>query len=146
VDSGRTGAMNGLRSPMLRREQTQHYAPGDFLSCEYTIDMPAAARLNAFEASVVWITSGKGDEDIGVHFFERHLTKSVSDDFLNQPHRLSTVLPMSPSSYSGRIVKILWFVRVRLFLEDGTQITEDCPFRLGWAGLCESTEAADCDA
>ena len=119
------------------------FAPGDFLICKYAIDVPAALKVHSFEASVIWLTTGKGDTDIGVHFFERRLTRSLPDGFLNQVQRLSTVLPLTPMSYSGQIVQISWSVRIRLFLDDNSQFTQDAPFRLGDAGLCEPDESAD---
>jgi len=121
------------------------FAPGDFLICEYTIDVPAAMKVHSFEASVVWFTTGKGDTDIGVHFFERRLTRSLPDGFLKQVQRLSTVLPLTPLSYSGRIVQVSWSVRIRLFLDDNSQFTEDAPFRLGAAALCDVSDDAGGD-
>lgn len=100
-------------------------------------------KVHSFEASVVWFTTGKGDTDIGVHFFERRLTRSLPDGFLKQVQRLSTVLPLTPLSYSGRIVQISWSVRIRLFLDDNSQITEDAPFRLGTAALCDMSDDAN---
>ena len=113
------------------------FSPGGFLICEYTIDVPAALKVHSFEASVVWLTTGKGDTDIGVHFFERRLNRSLPDGYLKQVQRLSTVLPLTPLSYAGRIVQIGWSVRIRLFLDDNSQFTQDAPFQLGNAALCD---------
>lgn len=103
--------------------------------------MPAALKVHSFEASVVWFTTGKGDTDIGVHFFERRLTRSLPDGFLKQSQRLSTVLPKTPLSYAGRIVQTSWSVRIRVFLDDNSQVTKDEPFRLGDAALCTVSES-----
>ncbi len=86
----------------------------------------------AVETSVLWMTEGKGDTDIGVHFFERREKKMVQPELLRQTHKLSTVLPATPLSYHGHIVKILWLVRVKMFMADGSQKTEDQPFQLGY--------------
>ena len=102
--------------------------------------MPAALRVHSFEASVVWFTTGKGDTDIGVHFFERRLTRSLPDGYLKQIQRLSTVLPLTPLSYAGRIVQISWSVRIRLFLDDNSQFTQDAPFRLGKSAPCDTSD------
>ena len=135
------------KTPSVRVHGESHpgFAPGDFLICEYTIDVPAALKVHSFEASVVWFTTGKGDTDIGVHFFERRLIRSLPDGFLKQVQRLSTVLPMTPLSYSGRIVQISWSVRIRLFLDDNSQMTQDAPFRLGNAARCEAGEDKQCE-
>ena len=48
------------------------YQPGQRMRCSYQIDAIAAEAIPAVEASVLWITSGKGDEDMGIHEFHRH--------------------------------------------------------------------------
>jgi hypothetical protein len=129
------------------------------LSCEYRIDLPNAGlpaktglstnagvgndsveagqvqsdlrQVASIETSVLWQTEGKGDEDIGVHFFERREKKLAQPEILRQLHRLHTVLPRSPLSYDGTILKLNWLVRVRIFLDDGASFTEDLPFKLG---------------
>jgi hypothetical protein len=136
-------ARDSRRKIGVHGEAIPGFSPGDFLICEYTIDVPAALKVHSFEASVVWFTSGKGDTDIGVHFFERRLTRSLPDGFLKQVQRLSTVLPKTPLSYTGRIVQVSWCVRIRLFMDDNTQMTEDAPFRLGNASVCETLDGGD---
>lgn len=108
-----------------------HFLPGDFLSGEYRIDLPHDATVNAIEASIIWMTHGKGETDIGVHFFQRRQKETLPRSVLSQPQRFSTVLPASPLTYEGRILNVCWLVRVRVFLTDGQQITEDHPFQLG---------------
>lgn len=107
------------------------FSPGDFLICEYFVRETKPNNINAIETSVIWLTEGKGEEDIGVHFFERRLQRSLSSETFNHPQRVSTVLPASPLSYEGTILKIRWCVRVRLYLMDGQQFTEDKYFCLG---------------
>jgi hypothetical protein len=41
------------------------------------------------------------------------------------------VLPASPLSYDGRIVKICWCVRLRLFPRQGPEVIDEAAFRLG---------------
>lgn len=114
------------------------YQPGEMLSCEYRVDLPTAAgeegesarRVQAIETSVLWETTGKGDEDLGVHFFERRERQMAQPEVIRQWHRLNTVLPLAPLSYDGKILKIRWLVRVRLFLADGTSCTQDEVFRV----------------
>ena len=112
------------------------YSPSEVLTCEYRIelrdrDIPESETIVAVETSVLWMTEGKGDTDIGVHFFERREKKMVQPELLRQTHKLSTVLPATPLSYNGFIVKIVWIVRVRMFMADGSQKTHDQPFQLG---------------
>ena len=87
--------------------------------------------LQAVEASVLWYTEGKGDEDMGVHYFERRVPADVDDGDLRQWRRFRTPLPNSPLSYHGEIFSILWCVRVRAFLKRGKQSFYELPFRLG---------------
>ena len=62
--------------PLLSIQLFDHlpaYQPGDWLKCDYQIDAVDRGEVQAVEASVLWYTEGKGDEDMGVHFFERRL-------------------------------------------------------------------------
>jgi len=135
--SGRSDRQADSRAP-LEPEISIHFkgnkcsfVPGDFLICEYTVGLDDEVVPNAIETSVLWITEGKGEEDIGVHFFERRKKLALTKETFNHPQRFSTVLPVSPASYDGRILKIHWCVRIRLFMSDGQIVTEDEPFQLG---------------
>jgi hypothetical protein len=116
-----------------------HYQPGERLAGRYMVDgsQPWAAR--AVELSVLWYSSGKGDEDMAVHHFERHVSEAARPLDLRVPRRFSTVLPASPLSYDGQIVKVCWCVRLRLFLPQGQESLAEVPFRLGSVpGLIQS--------
>ena len=113
------------------RDQHRTFQPGDWLECEYAIDAPRAEEIQAVEASVLWHTEGKGDEDLAVHYFERHTRSSVDDGDLRRSRRFSAQLPNSPLSYLGVILKIRWCVRVRVFLRRGKEIAFEQPFQLG---------------
>lgn len=115
----------GLRPPR------QIYKPGDKLEFEYQIDAVEPDDVQAIESSVLWYTEGKGDEDLAVHFFERRVPAEAEDGNLCPLHQVSTVLPNSPLSYDGAIVKIRWCVRVRLFLRRGKETFLELPFQLG---------------
>lgn len=106
------------------------FHPHDELTCEYQIDAVQPAEMQAVEASVMWYTEGKGDEDFAVHHFERFTPSDAIDGDLRQLHYLTTRLPPSPLSYDGRIVKIRWCVRVRLYWNHGQQMHADRGFRL----------------
>lgn len=120
--------------PLLSLQITEPhrvYQPGDELECECQIDAIDAKEIQAVETSVLWYTEGKGDEDLGVHFFERRIPADVDDGDLRPMHRFTTVLPNSPLSYSGEIVKVRWCARVRLFLRRGKELFFEQPFHLG---------------
>jgi hypothetical protein len=105
--------------------------PGDTLDFEFSIHRVPAESIDGLEASVLWTTEGKGSEDIGVHFFERLSGSQLSERSLQQPRTLSTKLPLCPLSYEGRLMKIRWCVRLRLFLKGGREISAEQPFYLG---------------
>jgi hypothetical protein len=107
------------------------FAAGDELIAEYQIDAVEPADIQAVEASVLWQTEGKGEEDIGVHFFERRLPSDAEEGDLRPMRRLATRLPNSPLSYRGAILSILWCVRLRLFLRRGREYVVEQPFTLG---------------
>lgn len=108
----------------------RRFQPGDVLVATYELDVSPEQDVTALETSVIWLTTGKGDEDYGVHFFERRPKSTLNREKLKRPHRISTVLPPSPLSYEGDIVQISWCVRIRVFCND-KQFTEDLHFRLG---------------
>ena len=115
----------------IRLDHTgDQFYPGDVLVCEYEIELPGEKNASAVESSVLWTTTGKGEEDFGVHYFERRPKSMLNARNLSQPHRISTVLPQSPLSYDGAIVQIRWSVRLRVFVE-GEQFTDEYYFRLG---------------
>ena len=121
-------------------ESRRVFRPGETLSGQYRIDAPVGGEPQAAETSVLWYTEGKGDEDMAVHFFDRMSSDEQAYVDLRQSRRFSTVLPSTPLSYDGVIVKIRWCVRLRVFLTRGKQLVEERPFQLGevpqaWAVL-----------
>ena len=116
------------------------YMPGDMLKCDYQIDAVEEGEVQAIEASVLWYTEGKGDEDMGIHFFERRVASDAEAGDLRPLKSFAISLPNSPLSYSGEILKVKWCVRVRAFLKAGKEWHLDYPFRLGYLGSEESTE------
>jgi len=107
------------------------YRPGETLSGEYHFESLPAGQLKAVEVSVLWYTEGKGDEDLAVHAFWRLSPESGAKTDPGHPNRFSTVLPNSPLSYEGLIVKLRWCVRVRAFLHRGKELLGEKAFRLG---------------
>jgi len=115
------------------------YQPGDVLECEYQIDAVEAGQLQAIEASVLWYTEGKGDEDMGVHFFQRRVNGDANEGDLRQLHRFRTALPNSPLSYAGTIVKVRWCARIRVFLRRGREVFFEQAFTLGAIGSLDGS-------
>jgi hypothetical protein len=95
------------------------YMPGD------------RGSIVAVECSVCWLTEGKGTEDLGVHFFQRLAGDSLAAIDWTIAQKISCPLPISPLSYEGKLLKISWCVRVRFFLNDGTELMAQQPFYLG---------------
>jgi hypothetical protein len=110
---------------------TSQYQPGDPLSGRVLVDGAQSTKARTLELSVLWYTAGKGDEDMAVHHFERWVDEPGKPLDLRVPHRFTTVLPASPLSYDGLIVKVCWCVRARLFLPYGQETVAEIPFRLG---------------
>ena len=108
----------------------RQYQPGDRIRCSYHVDAIPADAIQSVEASILWITSGKGEEDMGIHEFHRRLVSDENPD-LRALHEFETWLPNSPLSFGGTIVKLHWLARVRLFLQDGPSCTQDLSFQLG---------------
>ena len=120
-----------LVSIQIDNRQAPH-APGATLSGEYQIDAVDAAELRAVELSVLWYTEGKGDEDLGIHYFLRRTDEDSDDDMpLTELRKFSLALPGSPLSYEGVLIKLRWCVRVRVFLKSGKNYFAELPFRLG---------------
>ena len=88
------------------------------------------ATVQAVERSVLWYTEGKGEEDLGVHFFER--TETPEGLAAAMPEGAFVVrLPVSPLSYEGVIVKVRWCIRVRIFFVSGRDFVSEHVFDLG---------------
>ncbi len=113
------------------RDQRRPYQPGDELHCEYQLDAVDPAEVQSIEASVLWHTEGKGDEDMGVHHFERIAPSESDPHDVRSLRLLRTVLPNSPLTYPGVTLKIRWCVRVRAFLRRGKEVFFEQPFVLG---------------
>ena len=116
------------------------YSSGDQLRAHYIVEGIESQSISAVERSVVWYTEGKGEEDLGVVFFERiqlgrrKEDTQISSASLSTDHMtaaLATELPHSPLSYEGIIVKIRWCVRIRVFFQSGRDFVSEHIFFLG---------------
>jgi len=123
-----------LRIPLISIKidnRTVAHFPGDSLKGEYQIDAVDPDDLRAVELAVLWYTEGKGDEDLGVHSFERRTTDDDPTANLVELQTFDVQLPNSPLSYEGVLIKIRWCVRVRIFLKSGKTYSADSVFQLG---------------
>lgn len=107
------------------------YMPGENIDFEYRVANVDRGSIVAVECSVCWLTEGKGTEDLGVHFFQRLAGDSLAAIDWSIAQKISCPLPISPVSYEGKLLKISWCVRVRFFLNDGTELMAQQPFYLG---------------
>jgi hypothetical protein len=105
------------------------FQPGDRLVAQFQIETPDD-EPHSVEASVMWLTEGKGDEDFGVHFFQRFTRESTTAP-LGELRQIAVSLPGSPLSYDGAIVKIRWCVRIRAFFSGGPEVMGEQWFQLG---------------
>ena len=106
------------------------YQPMEWLTVEYSIGGLEGERLRALERSILWYTEGKGEEDMGIHFFERFTTPAAVAGQVPDG-TLAVQLPTSPLSYEGVIVKIRWCVRLRVFFESGRDHVSEHVFTVG---------------
>lgn len=109
----------------------REFAPGETLRGTCRANGLRPEEVSALEISVLWHTEGKGDEELSVHYFDRHLADPDKPLAPEDQRRFHTQLPKSPLSYDGVIVKIRWCVRFRVFLHTGQELSEEQPFRLG---------------
>lgn len=123
-----------MNAPRVTFEFDEHaglYLPGDTISGVYLLNVADPAEVRACEVSILWYTLGKGEEDMGVHYFKRETFDEQAVCDIRAPRRFAGELPNSPLSYDGRIVKIIWCVRARVFLLRGREAVNEQPFQLG---------------
>jgi hypothetical protein len=107
------------------------YQPGDTLRAEYWLESVLPEEVKTIEISVLWYTEGKGDQDLSVHEFRRVCVDQRKVTDARCPGEISTVLPNSPLTYEGQLIKLRWCVRVRAFLTRGREVLGQFGFRVG---------------
>ena len=106
------------------------YVANDYLACVCTVE-PFDCSIKAIETSALWATDGKGDQDMGVHFFERKTFDEKDSTSCNKiEFAISTRLPRSPLSYRGQLLKINWLISLRVFLANDAEFKFEFPFRV----------------
>jgi len=120
--------MDSPRLELILDQNDEALFPGETLSGSYALTGIDDADLRAVEVSVLWQTVGKGDENLGVHYFWRREARVGPDDIT--AGTWSVVLPRSPLSYHGVLFRIVWLARLRVFVR-GKDWCEEREFQLG---------------
>ena len=106
------------------------YQVGDSLTAKWRISRIPLDEVHSLEASVLWYSEGKGDEDLHVHHFHRLADEQLRQHGLSDEQSTHCLLPATPLSYQGQLITLRWGVRVRIFLADGREIVAEQPFHL----------------
>ena len=106
------------------------YEGGRTVNAKWRVSRVTLDSLTAIEISVLWYTEGKGDQDLHVHHFERLEESQIRRAGLADEQSLCCELPPTPLSYNGRLLRLRWCIRMRLFLSNGREIVTEQPFYL----------------
>lgn len=125
-------------APEVRLElAAREHPPRGELADAFVIAGGPPDGTRSVEFSVLWRTSGKGTEDIGVVHYRAW---KADDGTLAALPNLSTFtvkLPPTPWSYDGTLVKVHWLARLRVrweLLGRTREVVEDAEFTLAPAG------------
>lgn len=101
--------------PDVRLElAAQSYPPRGELAGAFVIAGGPPPDTRGVELSVLWRTSGKGTEDIGVVFHQAWKPGDGTLAAMPNPGTFAVTLPPTPWSYDGGLIKIHWLARVRV--------------------------------
>jgi hypothetical protein len=112
------------------RLEREAYQPGELLAGAFVV-YAEDEQPNTVELSVLWHTSGKGDEDMQVLHFREWPSREGAASILGQPQEVTLTLPRSPLNYDGFLIKVHWCVRVRVRWARGRDTVQEAAFRLG---------------
>lgn len=104
--------------------------PGDEIAGAFVVLGGLPPDTESLEFSVLWHTSGKGTEDLGVIFYRDWSEKASTLELLPSPYSFTIWLPQTPWSYDGELVKIHWLARVRLRYGKNDEELAEVPFTL----------------
>ena len=120
--------------PSIRLElAARSLAPRGELAGVFVIAGGPPTDTKSIEFSVLWRTSGKGTEDIGVVHYEAWKPDDGTLAALPNPNTFAVVLPPTPWSYNGNLVKIHWLARLRVRWESlgrTREVVKDVEFTL----------------
>ena len=106
------------------------YRAGGRLQATWQISRVPVEQIQGVEISVMWHTEGKGDEDLHVHHFHRIGESQLRRTGLADQQAIQCQLPVTPLSYHGRLIRLQWCIRLRIFMVSGKEIVAEQPFYL----------------
>jgi len=106
------------------------FEPGERLRGSYRLVTADLSRLEEVEVTVGWHTEGEGMTDRGVEHREIHRAGDHSPGGIGSG-RFSAVMPASPLSYDGVLIKVCWAVRVRARFSGSGSLESVEVFQLG---------------
>lgn len=125
--------------PDIRLElAARAYPPRGELAGVFVIPGGPPPDTRSVELSVLWRTSGKGTEDIGVVHYQAWNAADGTLEGMPNPNTFAVILPPTPWSYDGELVKIHWLARVRVRWEAlgrTRELVRDTEFTLAPAAL-----------
>ncbi len=110
------------------------YQAGQKMAVKWRVSRVPLDEVQGIEVSVLWHTEGKGDEDLHVHHFHRLVENQIRRAGLADEQSFQCELPLTPLSYHGRLISVLWCIRLRLFMTGSREIVAEQPFHLVSAG------------
>lgn len=120
-----------LDKPDVRVEVAgERFHPGDEVAGAFVLAGGPPADCESVEFSVLWFTSGKGTEDLGVIHYQRWATADGTLGGLPNPGSFAVRLPNTPWSYDGTLVKIHWAARLRVRYGRAGEVVANAPFVL----------------
>jgi hypothetical protein len=106
------------------------YPAGGVLNLRWRISRIEPALISGVELSVLWRTEGKGDEDLSVHDFRRIGRELLTEIDIGEDQVFACRLPASPLSYHGKLIRLCWCVRQRVFIDGRRDLLTEVPFHL----------------
>ena len=119
------------------------YLAGGRLRATWQISRVPLEQIQGVEISVMWHTEGKGDEDLHVHHFHRINESQIRRTGLADQQSIQCELPITPLSYHGRLIRLQWCIRLRLFMASGKEIVTEQPFYLVAGKLRETASVPE---
>ena len=110
------------------------FRPGDELSGAFVIPGGPPEDTESVELSVLWHTSGKGTEDLGVVFYRGWKAADGSLAGMPNPSTFAVRLPPTPWTYDGELITSHWVARVRVRYGQTGEVVREAPFTLSPAG------------
>jgi hypothetical protein len=108
--------------------------PGGEVSGAFVIPGGPPADAESVELSVLWHTSGKGTEDLGVVHYQGWKAADGTLAQMPNPCTFSAALPRTPWTYDGELIRIHWVARVRVRHGETGEVIREAPFTVSPGG------------